>query len=110
MLERVGLPTITQPMTGKSVEWNGWDLRVLRTYGGLAPHYEFFLPGAGLAKLWSCLRAAGADPVGVSSLEAFRIAEGIPLYAIDIAERTPKRRAPSVATASTSEWRKAGSV
>jgi folate-binding protein YgfZ len=87
VLERVGLPTITQPMTGKSVEWNGWDLRILRTYGGLVPHYEFFLPGAGLGKLWPSLRTAGAAPVGSRSLEAFRIAEGIPLYGIDIAER-----------------------
>lgn len=87
VLERVGLPAIAQTMSGKSVEWNGWDLRILRSYGMLAPHYEFFLPAAGLAKLWSCLRAAGADPVGCASLEAFRIAEAIPLYGIDISER-----------------------
>jgi folate-binding protein YgfZ len=87
VLERVGLPVFAQPMTGKSVEWNGWDLRILRNYGLLSPHYEFFLPAAGLAKLWSCLRAAGADPVGCASLEAFRIAEGLPAYGADIAER-----------------------
>lgn len=87
VLERVGLPGIAQPMTGKSVEWNGWDLRILRAYGALAPHYEFFLPAAGLGKLWSCLRAAGAVPVGSSVLESFRIAEGIPVYGTDIAER-----------------------
>ncbi len=87
VLERLGLPPIPQPMTGKSVEWNGWDLRILRNYGLLSPHYEFFLPAAGLPKLWSCLRAAGADPVGCASLEAFRIAEGIPVYGADIAER-----------------------
>jgi folate-binding protein YgfZ len=87
VLERLGLPVLAQPMTGSSVEWNGWDLRVLRGYGALAAHYEFFVPSAGLAKLWSCLRAAGAVPVGCASLEAFRIAEGIPAYGIDIAER-----------------------
>lgn len=87
VLERVGLPAMAQAMTGKSVEWNGWELRILRNYGLLAPHYEFFLPAAGLAKLWPCLRAAGADPVGSASLEAFRIAEGIPLYGVDISER-----------------------
>ncbi len=53
----------------------------------LAPHYEFWLPSAGLAKLWSCLRTAGATPVGCASLEAFRIAEGIPAYGIDMVER-----------------------
>jgi folate-binding protein YgfZ len=87
VLERVGLPVFAQPMTGKSVEWNGWDLRILRNYGVLAPHYEFFLPAAGLSKLWSCLRAAGAVPVGCAAVEAFRVAEGIPLYGIDISER-----------------------
>ena len=87
VLERVGLPVFAQPMTGKSVEWNGWDLRILRSYGLLAPHYEFFLPTAGLNKLWSCLRAAGADPVGCAAVEAFRVAEAIPLYGTDISER-----------------------
>ena len=87
VLDRVGLPVIAQPMSGRSVEWNGWELRILRTYGLLAPHYEFFLPAAGLGKLWSCLKAAGADPVGCATLEAFRIAEGIPLYGVDISER-----------------------
>ena len=78
VLERVGLPVITSAMAGTSVEWNGWEVRILRGYGVLAPHYEFWLPTAGLAKLWSCLRTGGAMPVGAASLEAFRIAEGIP--------------------------------
>lgn len=87
VLERVGLPMIGNAMSGTSVEWNGWDLRILRVFGLLAPHYEFWLPSAGLAKLWSCLRTAGATPVGCTSLEAFRIAEGIPAYGIDMNER-----------------------
>ncbi len=87
VLERVGLPVIGSPMAGTSVEWNGWDLRIVRVYGTLVPHYEFWLPSAGLAKLWSCLRTAGASPSGCASLEAFRIAEGIPAYGIDITER-----------------------
>jgi folate-binding protein YgfZ len=37
--------------------------------------------------LWQALIDAGATPVGAASLEALRIAEGIPGYAIDIAER-----------------------
>ena len=87
VLERVGLPTLSEPMTGTTVEWNGWRLRIVRSYGTLGAHYEFFLPVAGLSKLWSCLRTAGADPVGAASLEAFRIAEGIPTYGVDMAER-----------------------
>ena len=87
VLERVGLPVIASAMAGTSVEWNGWEVRILRGYGLLAPHYEFWLPSAGLAKLWSCLRTGGATPVGVASLEAFRIAEGIPVYGTDMLER-----------------------
>ncbi|HEY1767591.1 MAG TPA: folate-binding protein [Terracidiphilus sp.] len=87
VLSRLGLPVFAHPMTGARVEWNGLDLRVLRGYGVLAHHYEFWLPSAGLGKLWSCLRTAGAAPVGCASLDAFRIAEGIPVYGIDIAER-----------------------
>jgi folate-binding protein YgfZ len=87
VLERVGLPVISSPMTGVSVEWNGWDLRILRVYGVLARHYEFWLPSAGLTKLWSCLRTGGAKPVGCASLDAFRIAEGIPAYGSDMVER-----------------------
>ncbi len=87
VLERVGLPVIGSVMAGTTVEWNGWNLRILRTHGVLAQHYEFWLPSAGLAKLWSCLRTGGATPVGSRSLEAFRIAEGIPAYGIDMVER-----------------------
>jgi folate-binding protein YgfZ len=87
ILERVGLPVASQPMTGMSVEWNGLDLRILRGYGTLATHYEFWLPSAGLGKLWSCLRTGGATPVGCESLEKMRIAEAIPAYGIDIVER-----------------------
>jgi folate-binding protein YgfZ len=87
VLERLGLPVFLHPMTGSRVEWNGIDLKVVRGYGALAPHYEFWLPSAGLPKLWSCLRTAGATPAGCASLEVFRIAEGIPAYGIDIAER-----------------------
>ena len=87
ILERVGLPICAQPMTGMSVEWNGLDLRILRGYGVVAPHYEFWLPSAGLGKLWSCLRTGGATPVGCELVEKMRIAEGIPAYGVDMVER-----------------------
>jgi folate-binding protein YgfZ len=87
VLERLGLPVLVHPMSGTTVEWNGIDLRMVRGYGAFAPHYQFWLPSAGLPKLWSCLRTAGAVPTGCASLEKFRIAEGIPAYGIDMAER-----------------------
>jgi folate-binding protein YgfZ len=87
VLARLGLPALLHPLSSTRVEWNGLDMIIRRGYGALAPHYEFWLPSAGVAKLWPCLRTAGATPVGCASLEAFRIAEGIPVYSIDIAER-----------------------
>jgi len=87
VLERVGLPVVTSAMAGTTVEWNGWNLKIRRSYGAMAQHYEFWLPSAGLEKLWSCLRTGGATPVGSASLDAFRIAEGIPVYGIDMVER-----------------------
>jgi folate-binding protein YgfZ len=87
VLERLGLPGLVLPMTGTRVEWNGIDLRIERGYGALAPHYQFWVPAARLKKLWNALRTAGATPVGAASLDAFRIAEAIPAYGIDIAER-----------------------
>jgi folate-binding protein YgfZ len=87
VLERLGLPALVHSMRATAVEWNGIDLRVVRGYGVLAPHYEFWLPSAGLPRLWSCLRTAGAVPTGCASIEKFRIAEGIPAYGIDIVER-----------------------
>ena len=87
VLARVGLPVLSEPMTMTRVEWNGMDLRIAREYGAVAAHYVLRAPEAQLGKLWMYLRTAGATPVGSASLEAFRIAEGIPAYGIDMAER-----------------------
>ncbi|HEX4756486.1 MAG TPA: folate-binding protein [Terracidiphilus sp.] len=87
VLKRMGLSGFTHSMTGRCVEWNGLDLRIRRGYGVLVPHYEFWLPATGLAKLWPCIRAAGASPVGSASIEKLRIAEGIPAYGVDMVER-----------------------
>ena len=87
VLKRMGLPTLPEPMSSARVEWNGLDLKILRAYGAIVPHYELWTPAAGLTRLWRTLSTAGALPVGVVALEAFRIAEGIPNYGVDMAER-----------------------
>ncbi len=87
VLARVGLPTLSAELTCTRVEWNGMDLRVERKFGVLADHYALWAPEAQIGKLWKYLRAAGATPVGSKSLEAFRIAEGIPAYGVDMVER-----------------------
>ena len=87
VLGRLSLPTLSEPLTGTRVEWIGFDVRIMRGYGVLSPHYELWVPLAGLAKLWLGLRTAAATPVGTAAVEAFRIAERIPAYGVDIAER-----------------------
>jgi folate-binding protein YgfZ len=87
VLGRAGLPVLRNPLTSTRVEWNGMDLRITRGFGVLAAHYTLWVPAAGLGKLWKYLRTAGAVAVGSRSLEAFRIAEGIPVYGVDMVER-----------------------
>jgi folate-binding protein YgfZ len=87
VLGRAGLPVLANPLTSTRVEWNGLDVRIRRGYGVLGLHYVLWVQTAGLSKLWKYLRTAGAVAVGSQSLEAFRIAEGIPVYGVDMAER-----------------------
>lgn len=87
VLARMGLPMPSGPMTGARGEWNGIDLRLRQAHGTLAEHFELCTPHAGLTLLWRALSTAGAKPVGSAALEAFRVAEGIPVYGIDIQER-----------------------
>ncbi len=87
LLERLGVPVPSQPMTSLRATWNGQPLGVARGYGALAPHYEFWMQPAQIPALWKALVEAGATPIGAAALEAFRIAEAIPAYGIDIAER-----------------------
>ena len=93
VLARVGLPTLAEPMTRVHVEWNGMDLRLERDYSvarddvAAAAHTIIWVPEAQLSKLWKYLRTGGAVAVGAAAVEAFRVAEGIPAYGIDIVER-----------------------
>jgi folate-binding protein YgfZ len=87
VLGRAGLPVLANPLTSTRVEWNGLDLRITRGYGVLAAYYALWVQTAGLSKLWKYLRTAGAVAVGCRSLEAFRIAEGIPVFGVEMVER-----------------------
>ncbi len=87
VLGRMGLRGLAEPMTAERVEWNGLDLRMVRAHSVLAPRYELWIAAAGVPRLWKSLRTAGAVPAGAVALEALRIAEGVPLYGIDMAER-----------------------
>ncbi len=86
VLTRLGLPE-PESMTSVRATWNGQPIRLARSYGVLAPHYELWVQLEQIPALWKALTDAGAIPVGAATLTAFRIAEGIPAYGIDIAER-----------------------
>jgi len=86
-LGRLSLPTLPVPLTATRVEWNGVDLRIVRGYGAHVPHYEFWANETGIKRVLKGLRTAGAALVGSASVDAFRIAEGIPAYGIDMTER-----------------------
>jgi folate-binding protein YgfZ len=87
VLARLGMPAPAEPLTSARAAWNGEKVRVVRGYGALAAHYEIWARATKIPALWQALTEAGAVPVGAATLEAFRIAEGIPAYGIDIAER-----------------------
>ena len=87
VLARMGLPIPEQPMTWLPVEWNGFDLKIRHEFSALSPHFELWTPVAGSTLLWRALSTAGATPVGAAALNAFRVAEAIPVYGVDIAER-----------------------
>jgi folate-binding protein YgfZ len=87
VLARLGLPAVNEPLTQARAEWHGYAFRIRRSYGALAPHYEIRMATAALKPLWEALPAQGATPVGTAALDAFRVAEGIPAYGIDMVER-----------------------
>jgi folate-binding protein YgfZ len=87
ILARLGIPALAESMSCARAAWNGEEVRIVRGYGVLAPHFEIWARAAEIPALWQALVEAGATPVGAETLETFRIAEGIPAYGIDIAER-----------------------
>jgi len=87
LLAGLGLPTPAEPMTSAHALWRGFQVRVARNYGVLAPHFEIWIEASEIPSLWRVFTEAGAIPAGVTALEALRIAEAIPLYGQDIAER-----------------------
>jgi folate-binding protein YgfZ len=87
VLARLGLPSLPEPMTHTRADFNGMSLRIRRGHGAASEHYLLWTTTATVGKLWKFLLTGGAVPVGFQSLDAFRIAEGIPAYGIDMAER-----------------------
>ena len=60
VLERMGSPTLSEPMTGTRVEWNGWSYGSCAATVCWARTMSSVLPAAGLTKALACLSTAGA--------------------------------------------------
>jgi folate-binding protein YgfZ len=90
VLHSIGLPSLDNVLTSTVATLPGAieiPVRVVRAYGTIAPRYHLWAPAEQIPALWELLIAAGATAVGAASLEALRVAEGIPAYGIDIASR-----------------------
>ena len=87
VLERMGLKGPEEPMTSLRREYNGRNMLIERGHDGLVPHFILWTPVARLEKLWHSISTAGAMPIGTAAVEVFRVAEGIPLYGVDMVER-----------------------
>lgn len=87
VLRDLGLPVLDLPQTEAAAEWNGAQVLVRRGYGALAEHYALWIPTDQAGALWEALAGAGAKPAGSAALEAFRIAEAIPVYGVDMVDR-----------------------
>jgi folate-binding protein YgfZ len=86
ILNKLGL-SAPEELTSTSGLVDGILVRLFRGYGTIVPHYALWATQEEIPALWQALRAAGATPVGAASLEALRVAEGIPAYGIDIQSR-----------------------
>ena len=87
LLAKIGVTPQAESLTQARATANGLDMRVFRRYGVLADHYALWVTEDLVGELWNRLTGAGAKPVGTTALDAFRIAEGIPVHGVDIAER-----------------------
>lgn len=62
-------------------------LSITRMTGEKFETYELWMAAENAPAVWEALVTAGAVPVGMDALEAFRVAAGIPRYGLDITDR-----------------------
>ena len=87
VLARLGVAGPREPMTHVRAAWGGQEIRIARMHGTITPRFELWTSLGAAGQLWAALAGAGAEAVGADTLEALRIAEGTPLYGVDMAER-----------------------
>jgi folate-binding protein YgfZ len=77
------------PEKGAFVETTvgGTQVTLVHAQSALIPRFEIWMPATQLVEVWSALQQNGAAPCGLTSIEAVRILEALPLYGVDIQER-----------------------
>ena len=70
-----------------ATQWNGIQITLVGSDNPCVPSYELWVPREQAESLWAAARKSGAEEIGAESLEAFRIACGIPKVGQDIRER-----------------------
>ncbi len=86
-LRNAGFPADLQPLEVVDAVWNDIGISVARGPSERFPEYEIWFAPENMATVWNALLNAGAVPVGVEALEAFRISSGVPAFGQDIRER-----------------------
>jgi folate-binding protein YgfZ len=87
VLETLGLAVPAEGLSSATGLVDGLPVRIFRSYGTVVPHFAVWTAVDAIPALWRAILAAGASVAGADSLEKLRIAEGIPVYGIDIQSR-----------------------
>jgi len=87
ILAALGLEIAAEELSVATGTVAGIPIQLHRSYGTIVPHYQIWAASEQIPAIWNALRTAGATPVGVASLAALRVVEGIPAYGIDIQSR-----------------------
>ncbi len=88
ILETAGISTASlEPLELRDLTIQGFGVTVARGPEQKPDWYEVWVGSANAPAIWELLSTAGAQPVGTSALELWRILRGIPRYGQDIRER-----------------------
>jgi folate-binding protein YgfZ len=92
ILATLGIPVSSGPPEDgnsrlRAVQFPSSDGLLVEAPGTILPRYELWCDPAAVLTLWKAAKEAGARPVGSQALEALRVLEGVPLYAVDIGDR-----------------------
>ena len=87
VLRNAGFPADLQPLQVVDAVWNDIGISVARGPSERFPEFEIWFAPENTAAAWDALMHGGAVPVGFETLEAFRIASGVPAFGQDIRER-----------------------